>query len=370
MLQYIILLLVLAVLLGFVNIIPSLLDATYNTQSLLSDMRVAFYKYKDAVDDSDTPAAQLEQHRKELKESLTSIEENRFYAQMADTDRRIRASLEVLAAVTRRYTQTSATSAEKLLKKELSSFSAYIDEYTRQQKYTLTVSLIAALFTLMVMVMLIFYLYRRNRSIVGELQSVIRDREYLLKEIHHRIKNNLTMISSLINIKSRELSDDTPMRDLSQQVSTIGMVHELLYHGNDVATVEMGHYLEKLLRHVFYSLSPHPVNIEVDAEDIRMDPKKIVPLGLIVTEMATNAVKHAFRAEEERHFRITARREEETKSYLLRISNTGAPFPEDRFFENDTSMGFELINALTRQLKGSIELDRSPMTTFTLRFPQ
>jgi two-component sensor histidine kinase len=367
--QYSILLLVATVLIGFVNIIPSLLDATYHTQTLLSDMTIKFYRYKAAVKDPETPPARLREGGDELKASLRSLEENRFYAQMGENDPHIREALGVIKAATRRYTQTGASHAEELLEEKLHSFSSYIDHYTRQQKFTLNVSLVAALFTLLVMVMLIFYLYRRNRSIVAELQSALEDREYLLKEIHHRVKNNLTMVNSLINLKSMEMADTTPMRDLSQQISTIGMVHELLYHGEDVSSIDLDQYLRNLLQHVFYSLSPHPVEIEVEAGGLSMDPKWVVPLGLIVTEMATNAVKHAFREDGERLFRITARREEETSGYLLTISNSGEPFPEDRSLENGTSMGLELINSLVRQLKGSIKLQRSPMTTFTLRFP-
>ena len=367
--QYSILLLVVGILLGFVNIIPSLLNATYHTQELLSEMRIAFYTYKDVIDDTGTSSSEIESEKQQLLSALDDLKRNRFYNQMAGNDRQIRTSLRELTTAVERYISTGSTDAEDRLEQVLSSFSSYMSEYTRNQKFTLTVSLVAALFTLLIMVVLIFYLYRRNRTIVAELRSALNDREYLLKEIHHRIKNNLTMISSLINIKSRALQDDTPMRDLSQQVDTIGMVHELLYHGEDIASVDLGQYLNKLLNNVFYSLSPYPVEIEVNADNIDMDPKKLVPVGLIVTEIATNAVKHGF-TEEERVFRVTAEKDNETDSCIVTAANTGHPFPEDRSPNNGGSMGMELINALVQQLQGNIELQRYPMTTFTLRFPQ
>jgi two-component sensor histidine kinase len=177
------------------------------------------------------------------------------------------------------------------------------------------------------------------------------------------------MISSLINIKSRDLTDDSPMRDLRQQVSTIGMVHELLYQGEDVATVNLGEYLEKLLRNVFYSLSPQPVNLDVEAEELRLDSKKIVPLGLIITEMATNAVKHGFEGNGERLFQLKGHWNTAEAQYELSISNSGRPFPEGQSIKRSGGMGMELIDTLVKQLGGSMELDRNPLTTFTLRFP-
>jgi two-component sensor histidine kinase len=368
--QYIILLIVMGVLLGFVNIIPSLLNATYNTHKLISDMSVAYYKYKAAVNDEESSTTLLRERKTELTTSLEDLRENRFYSQMAENDSRIRKALELLSTATRRYTSTGSDSAAAMLEEELDSFSVYIGEYTKNQKFTLTVSLIAALFTLMVMVLLIFYLYRKNRRIVGDLRKALEDREYLLMEIHHRIKNNLAMISSLISIKSRELTDDSPMRDLRQQVSTIGMVHELLYQGEDVSAVELGEYFDRLLRNVFYSLSSEPVQIEIETEGLRLNPKKVVPLGLIITEMATNAVKHGFHEEGERRFSLEARWIEAEQRYEFKISNSGRPFPEDRSPENGGSMGIELIHSLVRQLRGSIDLYRNPLTTFILRFPE
>jgi len=142
-------------------------------------------------------------------------------------------------------------------------------------------------------------LEQRVRERTAELSGRLKEREVLLREIHHRVKNNLQLVSSLLNLHGRQL-DDRPSRqaleDCQSRVQTIALVHEQLYQSKDLARVPLSEYARSLAENVFYSAgaSPGMIRLEVEIEDLYLAVGRAIPCGLILNELITNALKHAF----------------------------------------------------------------------------
>jgi two-component sensor histidine kinase len=175
-------------------------------------------------------------------------------------------------------------------------------------------------------------------------------------------------ISSLINLKDFSLGDQIDLSDVAGQIDAIRIVHEKLIHSDDIAHIGLREYVQELLSTVF-SFCSKQVKIEENIEDISIRTKTAIPIGLIVNEIATNAVKHSFPSEDEATFSIELFEDESVNQYTLRISITGKPFPKDIDLDNPHTLGLRLITALVEQLQGTIDLQREPHPVFTIRFP-
>ncbi len=189
-----------------------------------------------------------------------------------------------------------------------------------------------------------------------------------MQELNHRVKNNLMLVASLIRLKESALGPKSDLSDLIHQVDAIRIVHEKLNRSNDIARIDMRDYLPDLLNTIF-SLAPRKVEIDVSLEEINMLSRTAVAIGLIVNEVATNAIKYGIKDSREARFSMRLKFEDTPTNYLLILSNTGKPFPEDIDIAEPKTLGLQLITSLTRQLEGSISLRRSPHPEFTFRFP-
>jgi len=198
-------------------------------------------------------------------------------------------------------------------------------------------------------------------------KKAIEEKEFLMKELNHRVKNNLAMVSSLINLKESETESD--FSDLKSRIDVIKLVHEKLYQHNDIEHIEVKEYFQELLEAMFYSTSRWTVKIINNVEDISIPTKTAIPLGLVVNEIATNAVKYGFTDYKEARFSIDMRKDTGRKYYTLTLSNTGNPFPEEIGLENPETMGLQLISTLVAQLNGTVKLKKKPIPVFTIRFP-
>ena len=196
-----------------------------------------------------------------------------------------------------------------------------------------------------------------------------QEKDELMRELNHRVKNNLLMISSLVRLKNDSLPPDVDLSDIDRQITAIRLIHEKLYKTEDVSHVDMKEYIEEILAAVF-SFQRGGVETVIDVEHFQLDSKTAVAVGLIVNEIATNAVKHGFAATGEARFSARMYREASRDEYVLSLSNTGSSFPEDVHVQKAETLGLRLINSLVGQLDGSIELQRDPVTTFIIRFPQ
>lgn len=203
---------------------------------------------------------------------------------------------------------------------------------------------------------------------VTALKELLEEKEYLLREIHHRVKNNLAMVTALINMKQSVVGDRVDLSDLVNQISAIRIVHEKLYAA-DESSINLKEYARSLLAEVFSAASMFDVRIEIDMEDAVLPVRTVIPLGLILNELATNAVKHGFIHGEPALFSIRIAREAAGGDYSLVIANSGRPFTGKGDFETMGSVGLRLVNTLVGQLRGSLTLEKEPSARFTLRFP-
>lgn len=201
-----------------------------------------------------------------------------------------------------------------------------------------------------------------------DLQISLEEKEFLMQELGHRVKNNLMMVSSLISLKDSALGGRADLTDIKRQVEAILLLHEKLDGMERVNNIDFGKYVEELVENLF-SFSRKPVKLEIDITDILLPTKQAVPLGLIVNEIATNAVKHGLTDEEEANFSVSLREVPAAGEYILTLSNNGKPFPEGIDLENPSTLGLRLVSALVSQLNGTVELTRAPHPVFTIRFP-
>jgi PAS domain S-box-containing protein len=216
-------------------------------------------------------------------------------------------------------------------------------------------------------------LEKRVTSRTSELTATLREREILLQEIHHRVKNNLQVISSLISMQLRQL-DDTPSRSALQECQTrvqaIALIHEKLYQSKDYSRVPFSEYARGLAGNIVSALglSNNTVTVRLDIDDVLLGVDKAIPCGLILNELITNALKHAF-PDGTRGTVSVALHREAISDVILSVSDDGIGMPADFSFENSTSLGLSLVYTLVDQLEGSLDIDRGKGTTFRVRVP-
>ena len=200
-----------------------------------------------------------------------------------------------------------------------------------------------------------------------------------IKEIHHRIKNNLQVISSLLDLQAETLEDETVKKAFSEsqnRVISMALIHEELYKGEGTDTLDFSAYIQKLAENLFqtYSLRSKNINLIMDLEENAfLDMDTAVPLGIIVNELVSNSLKHAFTQKQEGEIRIQLCREETNNEmhnslFSLTVSDNGKGIPEDLELENSESLGLRLVGILVDQLDGEIELKRAPDTEFRITF--
>jgi len=201
-----------------------------------------------------------------------------------------------------------------------------------------------------------------------ELKQSLIEREALLKEMNHRVKNNLAMVSSLIRLKETAVGNSTDFSDIRNQIDAILLIHEKLFLHEVGTTIEFSSYIDELLKTVFDSFSAQHVKIENNISNVTLPAKKAVPLGLIINEVATNAIKHGFEAGENARFYIEMKTQKKD-TYTLIIGNSGRPLPEHIDIYNTETLGLQLISALTEQLDAEIQIKSRPSPEFCITFP-
>jgi len=172
---------------------------------------------------------------------------------------------------------------------------------------------------------------------VTERRKTEREKVYLMSELNHRVKNNLALISSLIYLKDAELGEAVDLEDLMGQIKAVQMVHEKLFQTNEVTHIDLKEYLHDLLSSLFSSLTHRPVSIECKMEPIPIETKTAGSIGLIINELATNAIKHGFNSEKEPRFTVEMQPDPRGEVYVMTVSNTGNPFPGHIDIQNPTS---------------------------------
>lgn len=196
--------------------------------------------------------------------------------------------------------------------------------------------------------------------------------ELLLREIHHRVKNNLQIINSLLSLQSRKTNQPEVvemMQESTSRIHSIALVHNKLYEQQSINRLNVQDYIEQLGAHLLriYNVGKKAIRFDVDAHDVSLDIDTAIPIGLILTELITNSLKHAFseRNEGEIQVRMT---HEGGSDYELVFSDNGVGIPEAKRKQTSETLGFRLINSLTRQLAGVIEYTFDGASVYHIRF--
>jgi len=210
-----------------------------------------------------------------------------------------------------------------------------------------------------------------RRYVENELKQSIAEKDVLLKEIHHRVKNNLQIISSLLNLQSRKLKDEKALAffvESNNRIRSIATLHEQLYRSKDLSRIDFGAHIRNMTNHLLrsYGVGSDCIRVDIDSEQIYLDINTAIPLGLIVNELVSNAIKHGFDGIEKGEIRIEFRRSGD--KYILGVSNDGNSFPSGLDLANSTTLGLELVSSLTKQLKGVITMTTGDITEFRLEF--
>jgi PAS domain S-box-containing protein len=205
-----------------------------------------------------------------------------------------------------------------------------------------------------------------------QLRASLQEKEVLLKEIHHRVKNNLQVISSLLYLQSQSVGDETMLgmfQDSQNRIRSMALVHERLYMSTDLNRIDMDGYLRDLVTGLVRSMCPlgSPITVVTSAENIFLNIETAIPCGLIVNELVTNALKYAFppRAEGEISVRIAPGG---SSRYVLTVRDNGIGLPEHVSVEGTKSLGLHLVSILAAQLEGAVETSRREGTMFTVTF--
>ena len=205
----------------------------------------------------------------------------------------------------------------------------------------------------------------------------VHEKENLLKEVHHRVKNNLQTVSSLLSLQSRNI-ENGPMKGLlkgtQNRVIAMAMVHEMLYMRNDISHIEYKSYVQELGEYLIRSIkgNDNHVDLKIDIPDIKLGIDTAIPLGLLINEALTNALKYGIEGDKEGIISIKLQQDTDEKNcYILEIGDNGIGFPETINYKTTKSLGLKLIHNLTRQLKGTITRDMSKKgTNYIIKFQE
>jgi two-component system, sensor histidine kinase PdtaS len=203
-----------------------------------------------------------------------------------------------------------------------------------------------------------------------KIQSSLNEKEVLLAEIHHRVKNNMQIISSLISLQSDYAADEHTIKmfkDSKDRIRSMALIHEKLYQSNDLSLIDFSDYIEVLAGRLLelYGVR-NRIDLIVEADDMHLNIDTAIPCGLIINELVSNSIQHAF--PKDKQGKITINFKMNQDEYVLMVSDDGIGFPENIDFKNSESLGLQIVNTLTMQLGGYIELKRNNGTKFILSF--
>jgi two-component sensor histidine kinase len=191
----------------------------------------------------------------------------------------------------------------------------------------------------------------------NQLKASLKEKEILLKEIHHRVKNNMAIVSSLLQLQAQYVDDEELIRIFSEsrnRIAAMALVHEKLYQSKDFIEIDLNEYIQILVDNLFssYNINKESVGLVTDIDNIHLDIDRLIPCGLILNELITNSLKHAFKDGEEGEIRIAFKAADNKVGFS--VMDNGRGLPENVDFSNPQTLGLKLISSLTRQLRGEI----------------
>ena len=207
----------------------------------------------------------------------------------------------------------------------------------------------------------------------GLLKTSLKEKELLLREIHHRVKNSLQIISSLLSLQASEFDDNLIIekyKESENRIHTIALIHENLYQSTDISNIDFKNYLEILIDDIMYSykVDREMIKTVLDLNDYELGIETAIPVGLIINELVSNALKHAFKSGEKGEIKIVLEKYDDT--YTLTVQDNGIGLPDDIHPENSKSLGLMLVNALVTQLEGKMSFEVKNGTSFKIIFKE
>ena len=205
-----------------------------------------------------------------------------------------------------------------------------------------------------------------------KIQESLREKEVLLQEIHHRVKNNLQVISSLLDLQSQHIKDQATLelfRQSCNRIRAMALVHDTLYKFKDFAKINFAEYIEDLSSYLFsaYGVNVENINLELELDNVALNLNTAIPCGLIINELISNALKHAF-SDKTKGIIYIAFHFDEDKHYTLIIRDNGIGLPKNWEVKSANSLGLKLVDILAKQLEGTLQVNSGLGTEFNLRF--
>ena len=253
---------------------------------------------------------------------------------------------------------------------------------TRYQRY----GLIGGMAVLLTILIILYFHFREKDKLAHRvatknteisvqnevLKQANKQNELLLREIHHRVKNNLQIINSLLSLQSRKTSNPdviSMMLESSSRIHSIALIHNKLYEQQRIDRLDVQDYIEQLGAHLLsiYNVRKKEVRFEVKAHDVLLDIDTAIPVGLILTELITNSLKYAFAGREQGQIYVDVKREGE-QEYELVFKDDGIGIPEAKRQDTTGTLGFRLIHSLTNQLAGMIQYTFDEFSMYRIRF--
>ncbi|MBI5591519.1 MAG: hypothetical protein HY881_13660 [Deltaproteobacteria bacterium] len=210
----------------------------------------------------------------------------------------------------------------------------------------------------------------------AQIKRSLKEKEALLKEIHHRVKNNLQIIQSMLNLQLPQIKDEKAIalfKESQNRVYSMALIHEKLYQSESLAKIDFHEYIKSLTSYLFisYGATARAIRPRIRIEDISLDVDTTIPCALIINELVSNSLKHAFpasrRAEETGEITIGLRRDT-GDGFLLAVGDNGVGLPEGFEIESSDSLGLKLVNVLVKQLAGTILIGEGRGAEFTISF--
>lgn len=208
-----------------------------------------------------------------------------------------------------------------------------------------------------------------------QLKASLREKETLLRELHHRVKNNIQLVSSMLHLHAQYIREPTAFtfyKELQNRISSMALIHAKLYQAADLARIDFRNYLQDLTTALIhsYGFTAENVSVTLTAPEVLLNINTAVPLGLIINELVSNCLKHAFTGDRAGNEIRIELQPEADRGYLLKVSDNGVGFPAELDFRETKTLGLQLVGTLVEQLHGTIELERAAGTTFIMHFSE
>ncbi len=226
-------------------------------------------------------------------------------------------------------------------------------------------------------IMVLLYFFNRSRRMANDklaeknttIAQSLSEKEILLKEIHHRVKNNLQVISSLLRLQSKYIKDEKALHAIQEgrnRVKSMAMIHQNLYREDNLTGISVGDYIQKLSESLFhsYNIDPQRIQLTTDIDRLHLDVDTVIPLGLILNELLTNALKYAFPEDSNGQVAITLKQQEQY--LLLEVKDNGIGIEKDVAKMENSGFGLKLIDTFAQKLKAKLEIEQESGTAVRL----